>query len=403
MSNLTKMLLISLLAAASVPLTAQVEQHTTVTKTLVNNPSIGIIDFIGDPAVRENLERVLDICGWFNVKRGAEAKSAVVRVSASVAPDGAIVTSVNAGNMTFKTRQPAASGNIPVYATVDDILRNIFKIKALCMQKIYFVQNGKNNLKEIFSCYIDGSGHERVTHNNSISTEPGWGHRNSMVYTLAMGNALSIVLADMGTGRQRVVSKMPGLNASAGLSHDGRRLALPLSVDNQVDLYVLELDKGGRRVRLTKDRNVESSPCWSPDGAQLCYVSDKLGVPQLYLRSSQPGGSEKRISTGNNECVSPDWSNISNKLCFSMKNNVGQRVIAVVDMGDPNFSIRIVTPAAGNWEAPSWGPDGRRIVCTRSSARGGSRDLYLVDSMSNDFRQITKGAMLSLPAWRPAY
>jgi TolB protein len=152
--------------------------------------------------------------------------------------------------------------------------------------------------------------------------------------------------------------------------------------------------------RLTNDICVESSPCWAPDGQTICFVSDKVGKPQLYLLPIQ-GGKAQRLQTGGNECVSPDWSIVSNKLCYSTKSNSGQYVLAVLDMKQKNPMPQIITAAAGNWEAPSWAPDGRHLVCVRSSGR--NRDLYIVDSWLKSITPISQGANLALPAWAPAF
>ncbi|MBR0459420.1 MAG: PD40 domain-containing protein [Victivallales bacterium] len=375
----------------------EVSQSTTVTKNLSSNPTAGLVAFQGDEASRRKLEDVLQRCGWFTLVSGAPAKSAQVRVSAKLEA-GSLTLDVTAGNDTF---QVAGKGDSAAFDAVDGILRRLFDVQALCSQKIYYVVTGENNLKEIFSCYLDGSGQERVTFNNAISTEPSFGHKNAMVYTLAKNNALAVILSDLANGRQRIVSKESGLNASAGLSRDGALLALPLSMDNQVDIYVTDF-RTGERTRITRDKNVESSPCWSPDGKQLVYVSDRLGVPQLYLSDAKPNAKSIRLTPGYREAVSPEWSEVSNKLCFSMKHE-GQYVIAVIDMADASHQITVITHAAGNWETPSWAPDGRHIVCTRKSPRDGSSDLYIIDSWQSTFQPISKGANLTLPAWRPAY
>ncbi len=382
-------------------LNAQEEQRTTVVKSTSSNPTIGIQEFKGPEEMRKDMEMLLERCGWFNLSRGSYVKNADIRVQVKVSDSGAIGANVNAGGRQFTTGSEAA-GSMAVRETVDGILKNLFNVKGLCTRKLYFVAGGKDDKKEIYSCFIDGTGVERETFNNAISTEPSWGHANAMVYTLIKNNALCIVLVDKLHDRQAVVSKAPGLNSSAGLSHDGTKLALPLSNTNQVDLFYLDL-KENNRIRITNDRNVESSPCWSPDDRKIVYVSDKLGVPQLYLRDLA-NGSDKRISTGNNECVSPDWSNVSNKLCFSMKDNSGQRVICVIDMGDPTLEPHVVTRASGQWEAPSWGPDGRQIVCTRTNGSADTSTLYVVDSWTGAYTPVfSKSPKLTLPAWRPAY
>ncbi|MCQ2397519.1 MAG: hypothetical protein MJ106_07480, partial [Lentisphaeria bacterium] len=210
-------------------------------------------------------------------------------------------------------------------------------------------------------------------------------------------NSLLFVLGDMATNRQSIVSKSQGLDSSAALSPNGKFLALPLSLDKQVDLYVLDLEKRTKE-RLSRDRNVESSPTFSPDGASICFVSDRTGRPQLYLVPRQ-GGNATRLTKGASECVSPDWSPRSNKICFATRKG-GQYVIAVLDPSKPGEEPQVVTDAAGDWEAPSWAPDGRHLVCTRKS--GTNQDLYIVDTWFHTAIALTKGAKVSLPAWSPA-
>ncbi len=402
-----KRLFYLLMLGTALAVIAQTE-HIVVAKRAKGNPTVGVVEYIGEKEDQRAFENLLWRCGWLDVVTGADVKGADVQVTVQTMPAGGMFASVKVGNQSFTCDRRSSPKETAALDTVDDILNKLFGIKALCTQKIYYVVTGQDNMKEIYACYIDGSGQERITFNNAISTEPSWGHKNAMVYTVAQNNSLAIILADMGRGCQRVASCSPGLNSSAGLSHDGTLLALPLSLENQVDLYVIDLrtmtkDHEGQRIRVTKDKNVESSPCWSPDNSAVCYVSDKLGTPQLYLRELREGGKERRLSVGNNECVSPDWSNVSNKLCYSMKDNSGQRVICVMDMSGKDSEIKVVTKGAGNWEAPCWGPDGRHIVCTRGDASEKSRDLYIVDSWTNVARPISKGAKLSLPAWRPAY
>ena len=66
-----------------------------------------------------------------------------------------------------------------------------------------------------------------------------------------------------------------------------------LSPDHQVDLYVRPLS-GNKLLRLTRGRAVEASPCWSPDGKNVCFVSDQNGRPRIY---SVPvtGGTPKQL------------------------------------------------------------------------------------------------------------
>ena len=399
MANRLASALLTILCLASLATGLRAQTTGSVTKTVQGNPTLGITSFSGDASARGILETMLVRCDWFQVVKDSSADRAQARLDVTASANTYLVQARISGAQERIVRVNASGSDWHDAAAkaVDSLLAELFGVPALCTRPITYVMTDASGKKEIFTIRIDGSGQKRLTHNNALSTEPAWGHSGALVYTLNQNNALKIVLVDLKNNRQRTISSSRGLNASAALSRDGRYVALPLSLGKQVDLYLLDL-KEGRRTRLTQDRDVESSPAFSPDGAQICFVSDRTGRPQLYLISTS-GGDARRLTKGASECVSPDWSPKSNKLCYSTRVN-GQYVVAVMDPSNPQGGHEIVTDAAGNWEAPSWAPDGRHIVCTRST--GGKQDLYMVDTLFHTFQPLTKGARLSLPAWAPA-
>lgn len=399
MANRLASALLTILCLASLATGLRAQTTGSVTKTVQGNPTLGITSFSGDASARGILETMLVRCDWFQVVKDSSADRAQARLDVTASANAYLVQARISGAQERIVRVNASGSDWHDAAAkaVDSLLAELFGVPALCTRPIAYVKTDAGGKKEVFTIRIDGSGQKRLTHNNALSTEPAWGHSGALVYTLNQNNALKIVLVDLKNNRQRTISSSRGLNASAALSRDGRYVALPLSLGKQVDLYLLDL-KEGRRTRLTQDRDVESSPAFSPDGAQICFVSDRSGRPQLYLISTS-GGDARRLTKGASECVSPDWSPKSNKLCFSTRVN-GQYVVAVMDPSNPQGGHEIVTDAAGNWEAPSWAPDGRHIVCTRST--GGKQDLYMVDTLFHTFQPLTRGARLSLPAWAPA-
>lgn len=399
MANRLASALLTILCLASLATGLRAQTTGSVTKTVQGNPTLGITSFSGDASARGILETMLVRCDWFQVVKDSSADRAQARLDVTASANAYLVQARISGAQERIVRVNASGSDWHDAAAkaVDSLLAELFGVPALCTRPIAYVKTDAGGKKEVFTIRIDGSGQKRLTHNNALSTEPAWGHSGALVYTLNQNNALKIVLVDLKNNRQRTISSSRGLNASAALSRDGRYVALPLSLGKQVDLYLLDL-KEGRRTRLTQDRDVESSPAFSPDGAQICFVSDRTGRPQLYLVSTS-GGDARRLTKGASECVSPDWSPKSNKLCYSTRVN-GQYVVAVMDPSNPQGGHEIVTDAAGNWEAPSWAPDGRHIVCTRST--GGKQDLYMVDTLFHTFQPLTRGARLSLPAWAPA-
>src|SRR5437667_235386 len=91
---------------------------------------------------------------------------------------------------------------------------------------------------------------------------------------------LKLTLAALSV--RKLITPFPGSNISPALSPNGNRLAMILSKGGSPDLYVSDKDGGSLR-QLTSTKEAESSPCWSPDGQNICYVSRERGPASLFV------------------------------------------------------------------------------------------------------------------------
>jgi TolB protein len=374
-------------------------QLNVVKKAGEDNPSLVLTRFEGSDAVRAKLLAILTRCDWFAVQPSAQ--DAEFTVSARHASGGQEslelqVVGRKLGAFALRAAAPAGRTDEVVYRAVDALLNKAFGVPGLCNSRIAFAVAGSGNLKEVYTCRFDGTDSRRVTHNGSISTEPTWGGNGQLlVYTLYQNNATSVVLVDMANNRQKRLSRFPGLNSGADLSPDTRSAAITLSKERRVDLFIVSAQTGQISRQITNDLSAESSPCWSPRGDRLCYVSDRAGKPQLFVVAAG-GGTPARLLRESEETVSPDWSPVSNKICFAVRMG-GEYAVGVVDMADSSRERKIITNVAGSWESPSWAPDGRHVVCSRRLQ--GRRELYMVDTWHGHLTPITKSGDYSLPSW----
>ena len=186
------------------------------------------------------------------------------------------------------------------------------------------------------------------------------------------------------TGQREAVSRFGGLNASAAVSPDGRRMAMILSKDGNPELYIREVSSGSlQRVSSTRRAN-EASPCWSPDGSQLAYVSDSSGRPHIYVLALK-GGSPKRLSRTGSENVAPDWG-VNGQLTYCSRQGGRYRIV----VADPRSSVSRVVPVDGaDYEDPSWMPDGRHVVVSRSVNYRSS--IYLLDTQEERSIALKEG------------
>lgn len=356
------------------------------------NPTLMYRDVTGNPELAKLIASDLKNCGWFDmVDSGAEY---VVTGAASGAQLQTNVCNGN-GSPVFSLNSQVNSQNLrsTAHKTVDAILKKMFNVAGICSSKIAFAAQTQVGKKEIFTCDFDGQNITQLTFNNTLSVEPDWvPGKDEIVFTLYSKMFTDVVELDVASKRCRRIAQFPGLNSGAAVSPNGSQLALILSRDKQVELYVKSF--GGKDLlRLTNGIGVEASPCWSPSGDKLCFVSDMDGRPGLYMVSPK-GGATVKLSTQGSEAVSPSWSS-DNKIAYSAK--MGDYTIAILDLSGKEAGKTVVN-AAGNWESPSWAPDARHIVCTRTS--GGNSALFVVDTWTGRTRQLIGGKMNTvLPSW----
>ncbi len=370
-------------------------ETVVVTKGVPANPGIFLADFKGPEGVRAHLLSTLGRCDWFTVRPSIEGAAYLLEGTYAAGTPAGLELVAKFGEATVaQVRVSAGDNERLVFRAIDALISKLFDVPGLCASRLAFTVASAGR-REVFLCNVDGSGATQLTRNGTFSTEPAWGPgARNLVHTVYGRDRTAVMEVDLNSRRQRLLSSFPGLNSGADVSPDGGRVAVCLSKDGRVDLYVMRsADKGLRR--LTNDVAVESSPAWSPDGRSLCYVSDSAGKPQLYVVSAG-GGRPSRLLNEVSECVSPDWSGVSNKICFATR-QAGQYRIAVVDMADRGSGKTVVETEPGDWESPCWAPDGRHVVCTRSSGR--QSQLVMVDTLSGRALPITASGDVSLPTW----
>jgi len=123
-------------------------------------------------------------------------------------------------------------------------------------------------------CLADFDGHNPVllTHDGALVHGPAWAPGGEKLFYTSWKNGDTQILEhNLASGARRVFAGYPGANFSAEVSPDGQKVAMILSKGGSPNLYVSALDGGGLK-QLTRTREEDSSPCWSPDSRTICFV-----------------------------------------------------------------------------------------------------------------------------------
>ena len=279
-----------------------------------------------------------------------------------------------------------------VHALADDVIQAIFPGQiGIARTKIVYKLESSRGVSEVVLSDYDGYNNKPVTQDNSLVAAPTWvGKQWHLLYTSYKSGFPWIYSHNLTSGERRPFAKFPGLNSSAAVSPDGRKVAMILSKAGSPDVWVANIDGGGLK-RLTDTREDESSPCWSPDGSKVCFAS-RIGERRgLYIVSSE-GGKPVRLDTGGEpNPTEPDWSPDGKTIVFTSQPRSGFNICTVPAQGG-----RVELLVAG--EDPSWAPNSRTVVITRRN--GNKRVLSLLDVPTKRVKDTAQIAgSRSQPSW----
>ena len=227
--------------------------------------------------------------------------------------------------------------------------------------------------------------------------------------TILFERHFAIWKLDTRSGKSEEVKiALHGVPSAAGITHtqlaswtglalspDGKKIA----VAAHGDIFAASAKDGGEPRRLTRTESAESNPQWSPDSAQLVYLSERDGGSSLYLYDFNTNA-ERALTHGVDIDGSPVWSPDGKSIAF-LRNRRELRVLTPADGKD-----RLVTTGEIDFfggSAIAWSPDSKWLVYLPTGTNGFS-NLSVVPATGGESRPITflaNGENASHIAWSP--
>jgi len=195
-----------------------------------------------------------------------------------------------------------------------------------------------------------------------------------------------------GVLRNMQVTTWPGLDAYPTLAPDGNSIAYSSDHNGSFEIYVRPLTPGANEIQITSDGQQNFQPAWSPDGKLIAYYSKKRGGIWEVPAS---GGTAKQLTEfGSRPAWSPDGSLLAfqsyglTDLSATSIGAISPSTLWIVPTrgGDPRPVTQIGNPPGGHG-APSWSPDGSRIVFVASDANVST--MWTVSVKENELKRIT--------------
>jgi TolB protein len=390
---------------------------------------IAIPDFIGDPAgvniakvVRADLER----SGLF---RPLDPKSFLEQIkNVNTAPTFANWRVINAQGLVTGQVQMQSDGRLRVDFRLWDIYgetqmlglqyftqpENWRRISHLISDAIYeritgekgyfdtrivFISEGgpaKARKKKLAVMDEDGANPIFLTRGDYLVLTPRFNPTAQMIaYMSYIAGKPRVYLFDLESGRQEMLGNFPNMTFSPRFSPDGNKVAMTLENGGNSDIYVMDL-RTRSSTRLTTDPAIDTSPSFSPDGKQISFESDRGGSQQIYVMNAD-GSNQHRISYGGGKNGTPVWSPRGDLIAFT-KQGGGAFHIGVMH---PDGSGERIISNGWEDEGPTWAPNGRVLMYSRTLRGGRGSQIWSVDVTGRNERRVLTPGDASDPAWSP--
>ncbi len=221
-----------------------------------------------------------------------------------------------------------------------------------------------------------------------------------------------IYVMDADGTNVRRLTHHPAEDTTPCWSPDGKQIAFSSQRDRDFknpipgvinfEIYMMDADGANVR-RLTHDKAWDGGPCWSPDGKQIALTSDRDGNPEVYVMDAN-GINLRNLTRHPANDGGPSWSPDGRQIAFSSNRTefgeFGARFkIYVMDADGENVRQLTAEPGWATDFSPCWSPDGKQIAFT--SDRDGERmEIYVMNADGNNQTRLTHHPAQDLdPCW----
>jgi len=249
----------------------------------------------------------------------------------------------------------------------------------------------------------DGENHQYLTDGSTIVLTPRFSPDGKKILYLSYKNRIpQVFILDLASGRSSLLGHFPGMSFAPRFSPDGKTALISIAKDGMTHIYEVNLSNKQKH-QLTHGAAIHTSASYSPNGQEIAFNSDRDGTRQLYIMD-RDGSNVRKISYGNGFYTEPNWSSNGYIAFTKMTRDYGFTIGVMKPESDNVVGTERLIANGYLVESPSWAPNGRIIVFTKSIKQSGKksnnlRRIYTIDFTGHNERIIPTPHDASDPDW----
>ena len=257
---------------------------------------------------------------------------------------------------------------------------------------IYISETGgvKNRKKQVSIMNFDGSKNTKITNGNNMKLTPIFSkyNKDEIFYLEYLTDGAYIIKHNLKTNQMSKISTNKLTMTSAATFNPNGKNQLIVSGSEEdcgTNLYLFDLDNKLNK-KITKNKNINTSASFNPDGTEIVYVSDKSGARRIYKKNIN-NNKEEQISSGSGIHDKPSWS-------------PDGRLVAFIKITKGKFGLYVMTHtgdgerllASGYLiEGVKWSPNSRYLIYTKQTSpfgKGSIPKIYIMDILTRHEYQL---------------
>ncbi len=208
------------------------------------------------------------------------------------------------------------------------------------------------------------------------------------------GQSYAVTAADLRLSAHRISDFVyEKLTGEKGIF--STRIAYVTKAGQRFTLWVADSDGENAQSALASPEPI-ISPAWSPNGAQLAYVSFESRKPVIYAHDVA-SGKRRLLANFRGSNSAPAWSPDGRQIVATLSRDGGSQLYAIdANGGEP----RRLTQSSSIDTEPAFSPDGKYIYFV--SDRGGAPQIYRMGASGGNVERVTfNGSYNISPAISP--